>query len=66
MQWLRSVENGINPISDLESERGQMLWFPEWWENNEWDVEHHEFLDRVTEAVAEKVGPYPIRMLGGC
>lgn len=56
VQWLRSVENAINPISDLESERGQMLWFPEWWENNEWDVEHHEFLDRVTEAVAEKVG----------
>ncbi|MDG2426880.1 MAG: TIGR00180 family glycosyltransferase [Acidimicrobiales bacterium] len=56
VQWLRSVENSITPVSDLESERGRMLWFPEWWENHKWDVEHHEFLDRITAVVAERVG----------
>jgi glycosyltransferase domain-containing protein len=53
VQWLRSVENSINPVSDLESERGRMLWFPEWWESDDFQAEHQEFLERITTAVAE-------------
>ena len=55
VQWLRSVENPINPVSDLESELGRMLWFPEWWENKKWHIEQQEFLDCVTAAVAGHV-----------
>ena len=60
VQWLRSVENSINPVSDLESERGRMLWFPEWWETNHFQAEHQEFLERVTAAVAENSGCTPL------
>ena len=56
LQWLRSVENEITPISNAEAEQNRMIWFPEWWTDPLFIAERARFVDGLVTAVAEEIG----------
>jgi|TARA_B100000315_G_scaffold159978_1_gene148506 hypothetical protein len=56
VQWLRSIENEISAISDLEVEQNRMIWFPEWWTKSCFSTERESFVAGISEVVAEEIG----------